>query len=110
MPLTGFSPMITLLSVQLCLFYQTFLHTETVRKLPWFIESVFNTSSHHRVHHSSNFKYLDKNHGGMLIIWDKLFCTFQEEEEKSRYGLTNKLEPYNPVTITFHEWISMFKK
>lgn len=110
MPLIGFSPITTLLCIQLCLFYQTFLHTETVRKLPGLIESVFNTPSHHRVHHSSNFKYLDKNHGGVLIIWDKLFGTFQKEEEKPRYGLTKKFESYNPVTITFHEWMSMFKK
>jgi hypothetical protein len=110
MPLVGFSPTMTLLSVQLCLFYQTLLHTETIRKLPSFIEYIFNTPSHHRVHHSSNLKYLDKNHAGILIIWDKLFNTFQKEEEKPVYGLTKKFESYNPVTITFHEWISMFKK
>jgi len=110
MPLAGFSPITTLLSVQLCLFYQTLLHTETVRKLPIFIEYIFNTPSHHRVHHSSNFKYLDKNHGGILIIWDRLFGTFQKEEEKPRYGLTTKLESYNPITITFHEWVTMFRK
>jgi sterol desaturase/sphingolipid hydroxylase (fatty acid hydroxylase superfamily) len=110
MPLAGFSPMMTLISIQLCLSYQTLLHTETIRKLPWFIEYIFNTPSHHRVHHSSNFKYLDKNHGGVLMIWDKFFGTFQEEDEKPQYGLTKKLESYNPITITFHEWITMFKK
>jgi len=110
MPLIGFNPTMTLLCVQLSLFYQTFLHTETVKKLPAFIERVFNTPSHHRVHHSSDFKYLDKNHGGTLIIWDKIFGTFQKEEEKPRYGLTQKLASYNPVVITFHEWIAMFRK
>jgi sterol desaturase/sphingolipid hydroxylase (fatty acid hydroxylase superfamily) len=110
MPLLGFSPTMTLLCIQLCLFYQIFLHTETVRILPSFIENIFNTPSHHRVHHSRNLKYLDKNHGAILIVWDKLFGTFQKEEEKPAYGLTHKLESYNPVTITFHEWASMFKK
>ena len=110
MPLIGFNPVITFFSIEVCLLYQAFLHTEAVRKLPQFIEYIFNTPSHHRVHHSSNFKYLDKNHGGILIIWDKLFGTFQKEEEKPRYGLTTKLESYNPLKITFHEWVTMFKK
>ncbi|HEV8508565.1 MAG TPA: sterol desaturase family protein [Chitinophagaceae bacterium] len=110
MPLIGFSPMMTFLSIEVCLLYQVFLHTETVRTLPSFIENIFNTPSHHRVHHSSNLKYLDRNHGAILIIWDKLFSTFQKEEEKPVYGLTKKLESYNPITITFHEWITMFKK
>jgi sterol desaturase/sphingolipid hydroxylase (fatty acid hydroxylase superfamily) len=110
MPLAGFNPAMTFVCFQLCHLYQALLHTEIIRKLHPLIESIFNTPSHHRVHHSSNFKYLDKNHGGVLIIWDKLFGTFQKEEEKPVFGLTKKLESYNPVTITFHEWITLFKK
>lgn len=104
MPLLGFSPFIIIIAREMVVFYQFFLHTETVKKLPRWLESVFNTPSHHRVHHSSNPEYLDKNHGGILIIWDKWFGTFCEEKEKPRYGLTHPLETHNPVTIIFHCW------
>ena len=110
MPLLGFSPIMTIVCLEICLYYQAFLHTETIKKLPALVEYIFNTPSHHRVHHSSNFKYLDKNHSGVLMIWDKIFGTFQEEEEKPVYGLTKKIESHNPVVIVFHEWIGMFKK
>ncbi len=110
MPLLGFSPFMTLMATQLCLFYQSFLHTETVRKFPRWIEFIFNTPSHHRVHHSSNPEYLDKNHGGMLILWDRLFGTFCEEKEKPRYGLTTDIHTSNPLTITFHVWKETFVK
>lgn len=110
MPLIGFDPLIVMLSYDICLFYQFGLHTETVKKLPGLFEFVFNTPSHHRVHHSSDLKYLDKNHGGILIIWDRLFKTFQAEEEHPNYGLTKKPETTNPVIISFGEWISLYKR
>ena len=90
-------------------FYQFFLHTELIGKFPKWYESIFVTPSHHRVHHASNIKYLDKNMGQVLIIWDKLFGTFQEEDEKPKYGLTSSLETYNPFRVVFNEWIKIKK-
>jgi len=110
MPLFGFNPFMAYLVKQLGLFYQFFLHTEAVKKLPRFIEYIFNTPSHHRVHHSSNPEYLDKNHGGILFNWDRMFGTYFEEKEKPRYGLTSRLDSYNPVTIVFHVWKETFQK
>lgn len=86
------------------LIYQFWIHTETVPKLGWF-EEVFNTASHHRVHHGSNRKYLDRNHGSILIIWDRLFGTFEREDDDEPvvYGLTKNIDTYNPVRIATHE-------
>jgi sterol desaturase/sphingolipid hydroxylase (fatty acid hydroxylase superfamily) len=85
-----------------------FQHTELIKKLGW-LECFLNTPSHHRVHHASNEKYIDKNFGAILIIWDRLFGTFQVEDEKPVYGLTKPIKTYNPVKIVFHEWIAMVK-
>jgi sterol desaturase/sphingolipid hydroxylase (fatty acid hydroxylase superfamily) len=85
-------------------FYQFFLHTETIGKLPGWYEAIFVTPSHHRVHHASNVLYLDKNMGQVLIIWDKLFGTFQSESEKPRYGLTKNVGSYNLLKVIFGEW------
>jgi hypothetical protein len=65
---------------------------------------VLNTPSHHRVHHGSNPQYIDRNHGGTLIIWDRLFGTYEQEDERVRYGLTTNIKTYNPLRIAFHEW------
>jgi sterol desaturase/sphingolipid hydroxylase (fatty acid hydroxylase superfamily) len=85
------------------------VHTQTIRKLG-FLEYIIVTPSHHRVHHGSNVRYLDKNLGMFLIIWDKLFGTFQAEDEKDpvKYGLTKNLDSQNPVTLVFHEWKNIF--
>ncbi|WP_091506758.1 sterol desaturase family protein [Flexibacter flexilis] len=83
--------------------YGFFVHTESVGKLG-FLEWFMVTPSHHRVHHASNVRYLDKNMGMVLIIWDKIFGTFAEETEKPRYGLTSNQESYNPINIVFYEW------
>ena len=109
MPLLGFHPIVVMLMQQISLIYQFWIHTEAVHLLPRPIEFIFNTPSHHRVHHGSNLKYLDKNHGGILIIWDRLFGTFQPEEERPTYGLTKNIETYNPVRIAFEEWGELFK-
>ena len=77
--------------------------------MPAWFEAVFNTPSHHRVHHGSDLIYLDKNYAGTLIIWDKIFKTYQPEEFTPQYGLTKKLTTSNPFVIAFHEWINMFK-
>lgn len=84
-------------------------HTQTIGKLG-FLEYFLVTPSHHRVHHGSNIKYLDKNMGMLLIIWDKLFGTFQPEEESEpvRYGLTTNIDTYNPIKMVFHEWKNIF--
>jgi len=88
--------------------YQFWIHTETIGKMGWF-EYVFNTPSHHRVHHGRNPKYIDKNHAGSLIIWDKMFGTFQPEEEKPTYGITKPINSWNPVFANFSHYIEMSK-
>lgn len=85
------------------LIYQFWIHTEVVRSIGW-LEKVLNTPSHHRAHHGSQRQYLDINHGSILIIWDKLFGTFEPEVERVRYGLTRNIDSFNLGTIATHEW------
>jgi sterol desaturase/sphingolipid hydroxylase (fatty acid hydroxylase superfamily) len=85
------------------LIYQFWIHTEAIQRLGW-VEKVFNTPSHHRVHHGSNRDYLDRNHGSILILWDRLFGTFEDEDEPVVYGLTSNIDSYDPVRIATHEW------
>lgn len=110
-PLLGFHPAMILFQMSVSLLYQFWIHTETINKMPKWFEAVFNTPSHHRVHHGSNPIYLDRNHAGILIIWDKFFGTFQPElkEEKVNYGLTSNINTYNPIYIAFHEWAALGK-
>jgi sterol desaturase/sphingolipid hydroxylase (fatty acid hydroxylase superfamily) len=103
LPLLGFSPAMILTQQAISLLYQFWLHTEAIDRMGPF-EWVFNTPSHHRVHHGRNVAYLDRNHGGILIVWDRLFGTFTPEKETVDYGLTKNLETFHPVTIAFHEW------
>ena len=103
LPLVGFQPIMILTLQAVSLLYQFWIHTELVRNMGPF-EWVLNTPSHHRVHHASNPQYLDKNHGGWLIVWDRMFGTFAKEEEPCIYGLTKNIQTYNPVRIAFHEW------
>lgn len=104
LPLVGFSPVAVMTMQAISLIYQFWIHTEVIGKLPAPIEWVFNTPSHHRVHHASDLNYLDKNHAGVLIIWDRLFGTFEPERERPTYGLTTNLNSHNPVRIAFTEW------
>jgi sterol desaturase/sphingolipid hydroxylase (fatty acid hydroxylase superfamily) len=90
------------------LVYQFWIHTEAVEKIGRF-ERVLNTPSHHRVHHGSNGPYLDRNHGSILIVWDKLFGTFEPEGEQVIYGLTKNVNTFNPLRIATHEYAEMFK-
>jgi sterol desaturase/sphingolipid hydroxylase (fatty acid hydroxylase superfamily) len=108
MPLLGFHPLMILTMMQLNLIYQFWIHTETIGRLGFF-EKVFNTPSHHRVHHGSNVAYLDRNYGGILIIWDRLFNTFKEEDEPVKFGITKNIHTYNLLKITFHELKAMVK-
>lgn len=111
LPLLGFHPGLIILQMSVSLIYQFWIHTEAIDKTPKWFEAVFNTPSHHRVHHGSNPLYLDKNHAGILIIWDKLFGTFQPElkSEKVVYGLVTNIETYNPIKIAFLEWSYLVK-
>lgn len=107
--LMGFHPLVFLIVHQIEVLYQFWIHTELIKKLPKPIEYIFTTPSHHRVHHSINEKYMDKNFGSTLIIWDRLFKTFQVEEEQPIYGITKPVNSYNPVYLVFHEWVDVFK-
>jgi len=113
LPLAGFHPVMLLGQISLSLLYQFWIHTELVRKMPRWFEAVMNTPSHHRVHHGSNVRYLDRNHAGILIVWDRLFGTFEPEDERRdpvRYGLTKNLTTFNPVRIAFHEWATLVRQ
>jgi sterol desaturase/sphingolipid hydroxylase (fatty acid hydroxylase superfamily) len=107
MPALGFPLKKTMRAAQLNLLYQYWIHTEAVDRLPPAAEAVLNTPSHHRVHHGSNPQYLDKNYGGILIVWDKLFGTFEPEVRTVRYGLTKNISTYNPLLIGYHEFIDI---
>ncbi|MET0926237.1 MAG: sterol desaturase family protein [Solirubrobacterales bacterium] len=108
MPAVGFEPWMVLLAQAWSLIYQFWIHTERIRRLPIWFEAIFNTPSHHRVHHGVNDQYLDRNYGGILIIWDRLFGTYEPEEERVRYGLTTQLRSYRPIQVAFHEYIAMW--
>lgn len=106
----GFHPIAVLTGLSLNLLYQFWIHTELVPKLgplEWFL----NTPSHHRVHHASNREYIDRNYGGVLIVFDRLFGTFAEERHSNppRYGLTHPLRSHNPFVIALSEWRRLFK-
>ncbi|MCF6222740.1 MAG: sterol desaturase family protein [Flavobacteriaceae bacterium] len=109
LPLLGFHPIMILAQMSISLIYQYWIHTELIDKMPKWFEAIFNTPSHHRVHHGSNPQYLDRNHAGILIIWDKIFGTFEPEVEKPVYGLINNINTYNPIKIAFKEWMNLFK-
>lgn len=99
----GFHPLVFFTCYQFNLIYQFLLHTTLVDKLG-FLEIIFNTPSHHRVHHGVNPEYLDKNHGGVLIVWDKIFGTFCLENTKPTYGTVTPLASFNPVWANFRYW------
>lgn len=103
----GFDPNWVVFVVLLNLGLQFFVHTQAVRKLGP-LEWLFNTPSHHRVHHGRNPQYIDKNYAGILIIWDKLFGTFVPEDETVIYGITKPVNSFNPLKVTFSEWRDMF--
>lgn len=103
MPLVGFTPVMVMTMQAVSLIYQYWIHTELIRSTGP-LEGILNTPSHHRAHHGSNPRYIDRNHGGTLIIWDRLFGTFEPETEPVRYGLTTNIATYNPFRIAFHEW------
>jgi sterol desaturase/sphingolipid hydroxylase (fatty acid hydroxylase superfamily) len=102
--LLGFPPWMILTQQAISLIYQFWIHTERIGRLWRPIEFLFNTPSHHRVHHGANEQYLDKNYAGILIIWDRMFGSFAGESERVRYGLTKNIETYKPTEVAFHEY------
>lgn len=110
MAFLGFDPVILFASELFVQVFQTALHTEAVGKLPRPIEAIFNTPSHHRVHHASNWKYLDKNYGGIFIIWDRMLGTFKEETTPVTYGITDPINSTNPFVVFFHGLFRLYKK
>ncbi|MFD1833008.1 sterol desaturase family protein [Streptomyces desertarenae] len=89
------------------LVYQFWIHTERIGRLPRPVELVLNTPSHHRVHHASQGTYLDRNFGGILIVWDRLFGSFEPEAEPCVYGLTKNIDTYNPLRVATHEYVAI---
>jgi sterol desaturase/sphingolipid hydroxylase (fatty acid hydroxylase superfamily) len=104
LPLVGFKPWMVLLAQSWNLIYQFWIHTERIKLMPRWFEFIFNTPSHHRVHHGSNQVYLDRNYAGILIIWDRMFGTFEPEGERVRYGLTKNIRTFKPLTVAFGEY------
>jgi len=106
----GFPPQQIVGVVLINLAFQFFVHTQAIGKLGW-IEGVINTPSTHRVHHARNPKYIDRNYAGVLVIWDKWFGTFVAEDPAvpCDFGIIGQIHSYNPLTLTFHEWLTMFR-
>ncbi len=109
--LIGFDPVLVIFCGVLNATYQFFLHTQAIDRMPRWFEFIFNTPSHHRVHHGRNAKYLDANYAGTLIIWDRMLGTFVEEDraEPVDFGLVKNLDTYNPLTILTHEYVGIAK-
>jgi len=103
----GFEPRWVLFALSLNLAYQFFVHTQWIGKLHPAFEFIFNTPSHHRAHHGRNEAYIDRNYGGTLIVFDRLFGTFVREEEAVDYGLVHPVDSHNLVWLNVHEWVAM---
>jgi sterol desaturase/sphingolipid hydroxylase (fatty acid hydroxylase superfamily) len=109
LPLLGVPPWALYVCYGFNLVYQFFVHTELVKKLPRAIELVFNTPSHHRVHHGSDPIYLDRNYGGILIVWDRMFGTFQAELHRPTYGLTHPVGTYNLIKLQYGDYAALWR-
>ena len=109
--LIGFNPVWIGVAYALSLVYQFFIHTTLVGKLPGWVETVLNTPSHHRVHHGRNPGYIDRNYGGTLIVWDRLFGTFVAEDEQAPpdYGITRPIHSRNLLVLWTHEYVDLFR-
>ncbi|MFV0494523.1 sterol desaturase family protein [Mycobacterium sp.] len=107
LPLLGLPPWMVFFSWSLNLIYQFWVHTERVGKLPRWFEFVFNTPSHHRVHHGMDRLYLDRNYGGILILWDRMFGSFQRELFRPHYGLTKQVDTFNIWTLQTREYVAI---
>jgi len=106
----GFHPIIFFVTSQIAVLFQFWVHTEYIRKIHPIVEYIFATPSNHRVHHGAQEKYLNKNFGATFIFWDRIFRTFQKEEEQAIYGLTHNItEKANPLVLNFQEYADMLK-
>lgn len=107
--LIGFPPAMVFFCAGLNLIYQFWIHTETIGRMPRWFEAMMNTPSHHRVHHATNPRYLDRNYAGVFIVWDRMFGTYTPEldEERPRYGIVKQLGSFNLLWAAFHEWVGM---
>ncbi len=101
--LLGFEPIVAIAANAFVISYQTWIHTELIQKMPRWFEAIFNTPSHHRAHHGADEIYLDKNYGAVLIVWDRIFGTFQEERFRPTYGLTKQIESSHPLDVQLSE-------
>ena len=108
LPLIGFDPTIVAVAGVVSTLWGIVGHTQIIGKLGP-LELIFNTPSHHRVHHGSNKQYIDKNYGNLLIIWDRMFGTFEPENEPVKFGLVRNVNTFNPTKITFMGWTDIFK-
>ncbi len=113
--LLGFHPVMIAICGGFNLIYQFWIHTEAIGRMPRWFEAVMNTPSHHRVHHATNPRYLDRNYAGVFIVWDKLFGSFEPEVrreeggERIRYGIVRQLGSFNLIWSVFHEWVGIAK-
>ena len=107
--LLGFSAHAILTMYAFNLFYQFFIHTELIGKLPRWVEWWLNTPSHHRVHHGTNPEYVDRNYGGVLVIWDRLFGSFEPEIAPVKYGVLHPVTSHNPFFVGFHLWADIVR-
>jgi alkylglycerol monooxygenase len=108
-PFFGVSPKIFFIALSINSFYQFWIHTDVINRMPKWFEFIFNSPAHHRVHHARNEKYIDRNHAGMFIIWDKMFGTFVEEAEKPTYGITKPLNSWNPFWANIEYYVGMLQ-
>lgn len=111
-PLLGFNPVVFGIAAGIDTLYQFWIHTKLINKLPKAVEFIFNTPAHHRIHHATNPKYIDKNHAGIFIVWDRLFGTFAEEKEDTEitYGITTPLRSWNPNWANWHHYHDMLQR
>mgnify|MGYP000656217305 FL=1 len=105
----GVPPAVVMFCLAVDLAYQYFVHTESVGRFPKWYEYIFDTPSNHRVHHGRNPEYIDKNYGGVLIIFDRLFGTYAEEKAKVDYGITQQIRSYNFLVLNVHEMVDMLR-
>jgi sterol desaturase/sphingolipid hydroxylase (fatty acid hydroxylase superfamily) len=109
LPLLGMPPWMIFTAFSINLLFQYWVHTERIDRMPKWFELILNTPSHHRVHHSSDKAYIDKNYAGILIVWDRIFGTYVEETFRPTYGLTKNIDSYNPFKLQYHEYANIFR-
>ena len=107
--LLGVPPAVVMFCLAVNLAYQYFVHTEAIGRLPGWYEYIFDTPSNHRVHHGRNTQYIDKNYGGMLIIFDRWFGTYEAEVEPVEYGIPRQIKSYNFLVLNLHEFVDMWR-